>query len=99
MDAEALNKSAGIVVLFRAFVIEERAKMRCKIGMLLRARPPGPNTDVKNQHQLTVSTVILALWPAPAVVSRDQIQRQKRPNTGLCQCNVMLLTPRQPAAR
>ncbi|NOX91119.1 MAG: hypothetical protein GXP18_01310 [Gammaproteobacteria bacterium] len=50
MDAEALNKSAGIVVLFRAFVIEERAstvgalgedglKMRCKIGMLLRARP------------------------------------------------------------
>ncbi|NOX90940.1 MAG: hypothetical protein GXP18_00385 [Gammaproteobacteria bacterium] len=50
MDAEALNKSAGIVVLFRAFVAEERAptvgalgedglKMRCKIGMLLRARP------------------------------------------------------------
>ncbi|NOX93451.1 MAG: hypothetical protein GXP18_13655 [Gammaproteobacteria bacterium] len=52
MDAEALNKNAGIVVLFRAFVIEERAptvgtlgedglKMRCKIGMLLRACPLG----------------------------------------------------------
>jgi len=44
MDAEALNKSAGVpsgaqvVVLFRFFVIEERAKPGCKTGKLLRAR-------------------------------------------------------------
>jgi len=31
------NKSAGIVVLFRAFVIEERAKTGCQTGKLLRA--------------------------------------------------------------
>ncbi|NOX91947.1 MAG: hypothetical protein GXP18_05720 [Gammaproteobacteria bacterium] len=63
MDAEALNKSAGIIILFRAFVIEERAptagalgedrlKMRCKTGMLLRARPlvcPGTRTK-KGDH-------------------------------------------------